>query len=669
LPSETKRIAVIGAGEMGHGIAELCGMGGYEVVLMDKFPEALKKAQDRIRSSLDKLVERSRITKADSDATLARISFTSDMAAAASGSDIVIEAVPEVPELKKAVLKEASGLAPPGAILASNTSNIRISELAAETPGPERVVGMHFFNPPVIMKLVEVIPGEKTDPRVVEEVAAICTKLGRTPVKVLRDSPGFIVNRINASESLFFCLLLDKRIATPEEVDSYARGQGLPMGPYELLDFVGIDVAFDSLSYFARALSPEYGRGRAFAEKVKANQLGKKTGRGFYDWSSGKASVPKATPTDKVSIMDMFALEINEAVKLIEEGVATPDSIEKGVTLGMNRPFGPIAVAKDLSNSEVKTKLEEIATKFDCKIFAPARSIVEGKMRDAIDGRLSPATTKVAPATAPLASQAGQAAEGTASVRLERLAGGVARIVLNRPKLNTVNGEVLDHLDRIVTDLWDDAEIRIVIVTGEGSNFCGGVDLSQFFSNVAAFMEFARKGQRILRRLMEIPKMTIAVLKGYALGGGLELALSCDLRIATADVQIGFPELTLGLVPAWSGSQRLARLIGLSRASSLILTGERISGRRAFEVGLATQLVPEGDPDQFAIKLGTELASANAPIAVTLAKRLLTKGAEVPSDVGLEMEAMAAGVLFGTDDLKEGISAFLGKRKAEFKGK
>jgi len=184
-----------------------------------------------------------------------------------------------------------------------------------------------------------------------------------------------------------------------------------------------------------------------------------------------------------------------------------------------------------------------------------------------------------------------------------------------------------------------------------------------------AFMEYARKGARLMRRLTEIPKLTMVVLKGYALGGGLEMALSCDLRLATEDVEIGFPELTRGLVPAWSGSQRLPQLLGLSRAAALVLTSERFKGKKAVEIGLASQLIPPGDPDEHALKYATELASSQAPVAVMLAKRLLNKGAEVPSDVGLEMEALAAGVLFGTEDLKEGISAFLGKRKAEFKGK
>ena len=242
-------------------------------------------------------------------------------------------------------------------------------------------------------------------------------------------------------------------------------------------------------------------------------------------------------------------------------------------------------------------------------------------------------------------------------------------MVINRPRLNTINEEVLDGIDSVVTELSKDPEVRVVVVTGTGSVFSAGADLSQFFSSAVSFMEFTRKGGMVFRRLAEMPKLTVAVLKGYALGGGLELAMSCDVRLATEDADLGLPELTRGLVPAWGGSQKLPRLVGLSRASEMILTSQRISGKRAYEIGLVSVLTPPGDPDEFAVKYATELAATQAPVAVMLAKRLLGKSADSPPEAGAEAEAMAAGILFGTDDLKEGVSAFLGKRKPEFKGK
>lgn len=656
----------MGAGDMGHGIAELFAVNGYQVTLTDKFPAALDKARARISSSLDRLVERGKVTKEQAEGALSRISYSGDLAKALSKADLVIEAVPESPAIKKSVLEEVDKLAGSDAIIASNTSNIRISDLAEATSRPNRVIGMHFFNPPMTMKLVELIPGSMTDPAVVNELSEVSGKLGRTAITARKDSPGFIVNRINAADTLFFCLVLDRGIATPAQVDNYARSQGLPMGPYELLDFVGVDVGADSLAYFSGALSKEYGKGTTFDRMAKQGLLGKKTGRGFYDWSTGRAQIPKEEPTDKVTLMDIFALEINEAVKLIEEGVAIPEDIERGVVLGMNRPFGPISVAKDLSNAEVKSKLEELAGRFQCEVFAPAKSIAEGRMRDAIEGRTLSALVASVPS-------AGAGAEehrsGTGAVRIEKLDGGVAKVVLNRPRLNNINAEVLEGLERAVTELSEDPEVRAVVFTGEGGVFSAGADLSQFFGNPLSFMDFARKGAKTMRGISEMPKLTMAVLKGYALGGGLELALSCDLRVATEDVEIGFPEISRGLVPAWSGSQALPKLLGISQASFLILTSERIKGSRAFEIGLVNRILPPGDPDAHAIRYASELASSQAPIAVRLAKRLIRSAVDSPTEDGLEMEALAAGVIFATDDLREGVSAFLGKRKPEFKGK
>jgi enoyl-CoA hydratase/3-hydroxyacyl-CoA dehydrogenase len=254
-------------------------------------------------------------------------------------------------------------------------------------------------------------------------------------------------------------------------------------------------------------------------------------------------------------------------------------------------------------------------------------------------------------------------------VYLERLGGKVARVVINRPKLNLLNAEVMEGLGKAMDELWDDKEVTVILLTGQGTTFSAGADLSQFFASQMEFMSFANKGERLFRRLAELPKLTIAVLKGYVLGGGLELALSCDLRIATEDAQIGFTEVTRGLVPGWSGTQRLTKLVGLSKSSELILTGEKIDGKRAYEMGIVHKLVPAGDPDAFAEQFATDLASRIAPLSVMFAKRLINKGGEVPTDVGLEMEAMAMGILYGTEDLKEGVAAFFQKRKPEFKGK
>ncbi|MCI4434748.1 MAG: 3-hydroxyacyl-CoA dehydrogenase/enoyl-CoA hydratase family protein [Thermoplasmata archaeon] len=659
---EIKKVAIIGSGEMGHGIAEVFAINGYSVSLEDISKEMLEKALNEIRDSLDKLSKKGSI-KESVDDVLSRIKTYTDLEPAVKDADLVIEAVPEIEDLKKKIFSDLERFTRSDTILTSNTSNIRITDIAKPLKNRERVAGLHFFNPPVLMKLVEVIKGEETSDEIINALYDLVKKIGKIPVKVMKDSPGFIVNRINAPDMLLFCLLIEHNVATPEEIDAFAKMQGMPMGPYELIDYVGIDVVYHSMEYYAKTLNPDYKKCKVYDDLYNKKYLGKKTGKGFYDWTAGRPHIDTKKATDKVSLMDIFAVEINEAVKLIEEGVATPEDIETGVKYGLNRAFGPISVAKSLTNAEVKAKLEELAKKFNCTVFEPAESIKNGKMREAIEGRLKKKEEKREEKKEEKASSS----EQLNTVIVEKFPFRVARITLNRPKHNTINNELLEDLEKAIRMLWDDNEISVVVVTGQGTTFSAGADLSQYFASSFQFLEFARKGERIFRLLSEMPKLTIAVMKGYALGGGFELALACDLRVGTEDVQVGFPEVTIGLVPAWGGSQKLARVVGLGRAMELIMTGQRIQGKDAYSIGLINRLVK--DPDNEAIEFAKKIAETSAPISMALAKRLLNKGVEVPMDVGLEMESFAAGVLFSTEDLKEGISSFLQKKKPEFKGR
>lgn len=655
------KIAVIGSGEMGHGIAEVFALGGYEVHLVDTEKKFLERGMERIRESLSRFVRKGDISKEGMEDILGRIVAFTDIGKACKGMDIVIEAVPEIPELKKRVLREVSDAAPADAVIGSNTSNIRITDLAESVTNPERVLGIHFFNPAVLMKLVEMVMGEKTATTTVEKVEKALNELKKTTVTVRRDRPGFIVNRINAAELLFFGLIQDRGVATPEEVDAFVRMQGLPMGPYELIDFVGVDVVKNSLDYFSQALSPEYGRTKVFDRLVSENRLGKKTGKGFHEWSEGKIKKGGGKAATQLSLMDVFALDINESVKMIEEDVASPAEIDIAVRLGMNRPFGPISVAKSLTNAEVKEALEQLSKKFGMPLFAPTASIAEGKMREAVEGRLSKQKKSGAEESATQVS-----GQTTGTLIVEEF-GAVARITINRPKYNTISPEVISDLDGAIDELWNRKEIRVVVVTGSGANFSTGAELSSFIPGASEFMEFARKGERTLRKLSEMPKITIAALKGYVLGGALELALACDIRVASDDAKLAFPEVTRGLIPAWGGSQLLAKLIGSSRAMQIILTAERLTAAEAKDYGLVAKIFKNVDEE--ALEFAKTLAESAAPVAAVLAKRLVNKGSEVSSDVGLEMESFAAGVVFGTEDLREGIGAFLQKRKPEFKGK
>ncbi len=663
---DIRRVTVIGAGIMGHGIAEVIALSGIPVILEDAFPEALKKAENGIGTSLEKMKKSGRISPEKASEVLGRITFSSDLKESVKDADLIIEAVPEIPDLKISLMKQISGNCRKDAIIASNTSNIRITTLAKDVINPDRFLGMHFFNPPVVMKLVEVIKSEKTSQETFDNLFEFTKRIGKTPIRVLKDSPGFVVNRINAPESLLFCLIMDKKMAKPEEIDAFGKLQGLPMGPYELIDYVGIDTVVHSLKYYSETIDPEYGKCKFFDSFVEAKNLGSKTGKGIYVWENGHAKIPDAKPSSVIDLMDVLVVEINEAAKIIEEGIAEPSEIETGVKLGMNRPFGPISVAEGLTNAEIKKKLEKLSEKFDTRIFYPAKSIQQGKLRELLAGRHKATEHQAGTAEKKEPVQKDGASPVSLSMDQDKK---VAYLTISNTRNNLISYDVLKGLEKNLTELWNSKEINVIVVRGSGENFSAGAQLTQFFSGPMDFAENARLGERTFRMLSEIPKITIAEMKGYVLGGGFELSIWCDMRVSTPDAKIGFPEVTLGLIPGWGGSQRLSKLLGMSRATFLILTGERFDGKFASEIGLVSKLYAADRIDDETRSFAEDLATKVAPISAAIAKRLINKGSDVPADNGLEMETMAMGLLYGTEDLKEGISAFLQKRKPDYKGR
>ena len=662
---EIKRSAVIGSGLMGHGIAEVFALSGLNVVLNDVSQEFLDRAKENILGSLTKMKNGNKITEEKLKLTLDKIFYTTDLKQAVSDADIILEAVPEILDLKKKVLSDVANSCRPDAIIASNTSNFKITTLQEDISHPERVAGMHFFNPPVVLKLVEVVKGERTSQQIFDSVYDLTKKIGKVPIRVMKDSPGFVVNRINAPESLLFCLLLDKGIDNPDAIDRFARSQGLPMGPYELMDYVGIDTVVHSMEYYSKELSPDYAKCSAYRNLMEKNHLGRKTGHGFYLWQDGRAQIPAGDVSSKVELMDVLAVELNEAVKLLEEGVATPEDIETGVREGMNRPFGPISVAQGLTNSEILSKLTDLSKKFETTVFEPANSIKEGKLKEIISGKMKREDHRETQKETQKPS--GQAASED-PVIVERK-GKVARVILNNGRLNLLNQNLMRSLDAKLQELSEDREIYVIIVTGQGEVFSAGAELSQFFSGGIDFMDGSRYGQSVFRRLSEMRKITIAEIKGYALGGGFELSLACDIRFSTPEAKIGFPEVQRGLLPGWGGTQRLPRLIGMSRASYLILSAERINGNEAKEIGIVSRLYPPEGIDDETIRFAVELSRKVAPGAAYLAKTLISRGMDSSLDDGFAMESISMGLIFGTEDLKEGISAFMQKRDPEFKGK
>lgn len=278
-----EKIAVIGAGTMGSGIAQVAAVAGFQVQLFDLNPEVLKKGMAGIQKNLQKAVELGKLTSENAQATLQRISPADDLSHLIC--DVVIEAIIEKTEAKQNVFQSLAQINPPTTIFASNTSSIPITRIARGIPHPERVVGMHFFNPAHLMKLVEVISGEATSAEVAQTVAELSTQMGKTPV-MAADAPGFIVNRVARHFYLESLKCLEERVADFATIDALMENSGFKMGPFKLQDLIGMDVNFSVTSsmYDSFHGEPRFRPNRLQEMKVEGGFLGKKTGKGWYSY-------------------------------------------------------------------------------------------------------------------------------------------------------------------------------------------------------------------------------------------------------------------------------------------------------------------------------------------------------------------------------------------------
>jgi enoyl-CoA hydratase/3-hydroxyacyl-CoA dehydrogenase len=373
---DIKKIAVMGAGDMGHGIAEVALLAGYKVAMRDIEQRFIDKGFSRIKESLDKLAEKQKITEENKKAMLANLQTFIDIAESVKDADFVIEAVPEIMDLKRQVFQAVDAAAPKHAILASNTSTMSITEIASATERPEQVVGMHFFNPPVLMKLVEVINGKRTSKATMQLTYDLALKMNKVPVRVEKDSPGFIYNRITAPTQILLGLMVERGVATPEEIDARVKKAGAPMGQYELMDYIGLDVSYHIARNFSDRLSRDHEPSAWLKAKVDAGELGKKTGKGIYDWSKGRPEIDLSKAKEDFDPNVFTALQVNEATKLLEEGVVkSPDDIDKAMVNGGGVALGPFQLAKQIGYDKLARMCEELAQKFGVKVFEPTMTL------------------------------------------------------------------------------------------------------------------------------------------------------------------------------------------------------------------------------------------------------------------------------------------------------
>jgi enoyl-CoA hydratase/3-hydroxyacyl-CoA dehydrogenase len=651
---DIQTITVLGAGNMGHGIAEVASLAGYTVKMRDIKDEFVQNGYEQIEWSLDKLAEKEQISEEEAQDAKDRITPLVDVEEAVADADVVIEAVPEKMEIKKDVYGDVEDHLPEDAIIASNTSSLSITELSEVTERPEQFCGMHFFNPPVRMQLVEVIYGAHTADETVEAIEALADAFGKTPVRVRKDSPGFIVNRILVPLMNETCWMVSNDEATVAEIDSTTKfDMGFPMGAFELGDQVGNDVTYHVLEYMNEVLGEAYEPAPLLEEVVEEERLGKKTGEGFYDYENGGADIPTDAGSDAIEAQ-LVATMANEVGKLVQNDVAPPADIDEAVMLGAGFPDGPASIADDFGLDELVETLEER----EDATGAARYEVSDGLRNAAEEGGFH-------------GGDDGDEAHDFSTVEIEYPGEMVGHIVLSREaRMNTINIDLLDDLAAAVDMLEDDEDVRAILITGKGDQaFSAGADVTSMASSAEPLeaIELSKKGQSTFGKLEECPMPIVAGIDGFALGGGMELSMCCDIRIASERSELGQPELNLGLVPGWGGTQRLQHIVGEGRAKEIILTADRYDAEEMEDYGFVNDVVGNDELYDEALAMAEKLAGG-PPVAQKFTKDAMRKGWE-DTQAGLEIEAQAFGHLINTDDLMEGITAFMGDGEPEFEGK
>ncbi len=642
---------------MGHGISEAAALAGFEVTIFDVQQDFLDAGLDKIRWSVSKLEEKGVLAPGKSQEVLGRIHTTLDLRSMAP-LDLIIEAVPEELSVKTKVFQEIDR-ENKRAIFASNTSTIPITEIAAATSRPESVVGMHFFNPPVLMPLVEVIRGDLTDEKTVDAAISFSKALGKQVVLCKKDVPGFIVNRILGPLLNEAAWMVDRGQASIEQVDSATVHKvGLPMGLFELADYTGIDVICKAAVAVKSREPSALDTAPLFSEKFKQGKLGKKSGEGFYVYGAAgdRPRLSKETGESTDPLL-FFSAAVNAAAWLLRNQVCSKEDLDVSVKLGLGFPDGLLQMADRWGLDRIVAVLKEKQTRYGSE-YTPD-PLLEEMVKNGSLG---------------VASGKGFYEYSSSTRTLEELilrkVPPLAWISLNRPhRLNTITPKMTEELEAAAKEVASDRSIRVVILTGEGGRaFSAGADLTSFgFSSPVKAFDASRRMYEVFTTFERMPKPVIAAINGFAFGGGCELALACDFRLASDSSQIGLTETDLGIIPGAGGTQRLLKLVGLAKAREMIYFGSRLSSGEALGAGLVDRVFANAEFRSGVEEFASRLAK-RAPLSLKFSKHALNVATQSPPDVGQSFEAGGFAMLLSTEDASEGIASFLSKKEPEFKG-
>jgi enoyl-CoA hydratase/3-hydroxyacyl-CoA dehydrogenase len=658
------KAAVLGGGTMGGEIAQVIANADIPVVVKDveqKFVDhALEKSREVTKSQLDKLVSKEKLTQEQADARLDEVMglITGTTTYDEFGDvDFVIEAVPERMEIKKSVYRELDEVTPGHAILASNTSSLSITEMGRETLRPGKVVGFHFFFPASVMPLVEIISGEDTSRDTITTAFNFAQAIRKQPI-TCKEVPGFVVNRIlNSGVGEVWREQEEKGLSIKKIDEGIAGANVTPMGPFFLIDMLGLDTVLHVAEYLNESYGDRFYVHKGMQKLVADGKLGAKSGgEGFY--KDGEPNIDGDADPDAEELADLLMLKsFVEACKVLEEGICTVREIDLGMMAGAGldprRGLFPPFWKADLEGLDTILEKLERYEESHGERFAPPRTL----KRLVAQGRVGLKSGQG------FYSYPQTDAEGT--VKLEKR-GDVAIAWLANPPMNAISPQVIGDLKKVWDEVKADDETRaMVIYSSLPVVFSAGADIKAFTGmDEAGGAELINTGHALLRELGQNRVSTVAAVNAIAYGGGCELAMACDFRVAAESAIFGQPEINLGIIPGFGGTQRLPRLVGPSKALEMNLTGDAVLAPEARFHGLADDLVPDEELFDTALAWARKLAG-QAPLAVEQIKQVANKG---DLDEGIEAEKQGFATAFLSEDGKEGISAFLQKRSANWKG-
>jgi enoyl-CoA hydratase/3-hydroxyacyl-CoA dehydrogenase len=679
-------VAIIGAGNMGSGIAQKSAQEEFNVQMVDREKQWVDRGEKIINDFLEEAIQR-RIFKPEKvEEIKSRITGVVGTENVAPDTDLVIEAVFEDFNIKKDVFNILDRVCGDKTILASNTSSLSVNELAKATGRPDKFVGLHFFYHPAKNRLIEIIPAETTSPESLAAVEQYCKTMGKVVI-VCKDRPGFVVNRFFVPWLNEACHLVDEGVASIAQIDAVAEKVfNIGMGPFALMNLTGPSIALHATNYLAEQLNcARYYGAECLKQTIAESGM----------WDIGEITECDDETSQIISerlLGQVFAV----SAQIVQEEICSIEDVDRGAKVGLRWAEGPFEIANKIGIKDTKRMAQKYAelAKFELPLWIKEKKGLFDF--NYIDTKID---------------------------------NDIATIVLNRPEaMNALNEEVVRQLGTVLDDLNSRKEISTIVLEGAGKAFVAGADVKYFVDKIREdsikdIYDFTSYGHEVLNKLEKSQKTTIALTTGLALGGGLELALSCDYRIGTRRSQFRFPETSIGIFPGLGGTQRTPRICGIEASRYAVLAGNFLDSKVASALGIITHLIDSASINETVVtlskagkpqnkypcqpkdiehpisKFATEfykdenmeeiisgkipknfngdekLASRQikslgftAPIALGIANELLNQAIKTGDDLdaGLNKELSNLNTIFESEDALEGLSALIEGRRPSY---